>query len=179
MQASKNLDARLTGEPVHENGSKEEGQGARVSETSKGSEGGAGGGGEGIGGVGGRGGGDGGEGIGGVGGRGGGVEGIGGVGGRGDGVVCEGSGGRGKGSDSGITGSVSMDISHVTEPVKVWQQRRWEGYDAEFDGVVEEMIPADPMLAETHYSQYDDFETDESDSEEENVGVPSHVIIKQ
>ena len=27
----------------------------------------------------------------------------------------------------------------------------------------EEMIPSDPMLAETHYSQYDDFETDDSE----------------
>ena len=40
----------------------------------------------------------------------------------------------------------------------------------QFDWIDEDVIPEDPMLAETHYSQYDDFEADDSE-EDDNVGV--------
>ena len=54
-----------------------------------------------------------------------------------------------------------------------------EGADGADVVVEEDLIPDDPFLAESHYSQYhDDFETDDSASEddEDQVGVASSII---
>ena len=60
------------------------------------------------------------------------------------------------------------EVASAMETSKLWQRSEERGdTDNLFDGSEEdeEMIPADPMLAETHYSQYEDFESDEEDSD--------------
>jgi hypothetical protein len=56
-----------------------------------------------------------------------------------------------------------IDANHAFERIEILPG----GGDLS-EGAVEDMIPVDPLLAETHYSQYDDFESDES--EEDKVG---------
>lgn len=59
---------------------------------------------------------------------------------------------------------VHMDMSYA---FKGGGESRQIG-DGDYRFVEEDMIPADPLLAETHYSQYNDFESDD-ESEEEKV----------
>ena len=56
------------------------------------------------------------------------------------------------------------DMSLGFEPGRGWQADNESSDDGGED------IPSDPMLAETHYSQYDDFESEDSEDDEQ-VGV--------
>ncbi len=77
-----------------------------------------------------------------------------------DGGPIPGSESSEEGVANGNRGIAEMSLGFEYEGV-------WQGDSSELSD--EERIPSDPMLAETHYSQYDDFESDSS--EDDQVGV--------
>lgn len=76
------------------------------------------------------------------------------------------------GGEKGFAPKMEQDYGHVEGRGAVEENR---GIAEGMGGTEkeEDFIPDDPMMADTHYSQYNDFETDDSDEceEEEEVGV--------
>ncbi len=86
-----------------------------------------------------------------------------------EGGVLRGSSDHGDGgSDLRISSDCGNGTSLVLAQGRVEDQR--DGNWPDLIGDDDDMIPEDPLLAETHYSQYEDFEDDDS-AEDEEVGV--------